>query len=93
MNILAIISGIVSLFAGFSLGRIGDKYGGHLNGPHHWIFGIVLVIIGIFYIKDIFGIFLIFFGIGLFISDLNDFLNKRFWSVDIPHKWKFWSIK
>ena len=78
-------------FLGFAIGRIGDKYGGHLLGPHHWIYGIILILVGTVFYSYTFGVAAIFFGAGHFISDLNDFLNLRFYGYDIPHKWRFWS--
>lgn len=94
MNLAIIIALVpVSAFAGFAVGRLGDKYAGHLNAPHHWILGIILSILGIFYIDMYLGIFFLFFGAGHFISDLDDFLHFRIWGVDIPHEWRFWSIK
>jgi hypothetical protein len=89
----SIIIGALSAFVGFAIGRIGDKYGGQIKSPHHWIYGLLLVIAGIFFLENIFGIILIAFGVGHFISDLDDFLHLRFYGVDLPHKWKFWDIK
>ena len=86
------ILGFTSLLLGFIVGRFGDKYGGHLNAPHHWIYGLILMIIGIFYINIYIGIILLCLGIGHFISDLDDFLHMRVWGIDEPHEWKFWSI-
>ena len=37
---------ILFFFIGFAIGRFGDKYGGHLNLPHHWIYGLSLIILG-----------------------------------------------
>jgi len=94
MGSLTIITSIlISAFIGFAIGRFGDKYGGHLNIPHHWIYGLFLIIVGIIYIDNWIGILFLSFGIGCFISDLDDFLHMRIWGVDVPHKWKFWSIK
>ena len=93
MAILIIIIIIaVSAFIGFASGRLGDKYGGHLTGPHHWIYGLILAIVGIIYINHLSGIAALSLGFGHFISDLSDFLHFRLWGVDIPHKWKFWNI-
>ena len=33
-----------------------------------------------------------FFGMGIFISDLNDFLNLKFYGVDTVSKFTFWNI-
>lgn len=93
MNIFwTILAFLFFTFIGFALGRLGDKWGGHLNGPHHWIPGLVLMIGGGMYWQQFWGIMAISFGIGLFVSDLNDFLHGRIWGVDEPHEWKFWSI-
>ena len=90
---IIVASGLISAFIGFAIGRLGDKFWGYLNAPHHWIFGSVLVIVGIIFINNWIGIVSLFFGIGHFISDLDDFLHMRVWGVDKPHEWKFWSIK
>lgn len=90
--LIKIIIGLISAFIGFAIGRIGDKYGGHLNTPHHWIYGLILIILGIIYIKTNLGIIALGFGIGHFISDLQDFLDLKFWGVDKEHNWKFWDI-
>lgn len=74
-------------FFGFAIGRLGDKWGGHLNVPHHWIYGIILIFLGIFY-----SIGLISIGIGLFVSDLKDFLAFRLCGPDSPKDWRFWDI-
>lgn len=92
-SLIIIALGLISTFIGFAIGRIGDKYGGHLNAPHHWIYGLILFILGIFYIHTWMGIISLSFGIGHFISDLDDFLHMKIWGVDKPHEWKFWSIK
>jgi hypothetical protein len=82
-------------FAGFSLGRFGDRYFGYLEYiwiipvPHHWIWGAIISAVGI-YFKNY---YIISFGIGLFISDLNDFFRLRFIGEEPLHKWRFWSIE
>ncbi|MCK5449688.1 hypothetical protein KAI32_02385 [Candidatus Pacearchaeota archaeon] len=94
MNILLIITiSLIGTFVGFAIGRFGDKYGGHLNAPHHWIYGLVLIVVGIIYIHNWIGMLSLSFGVGHFVSDLDDFLHMRIWGVDEPHEWKFWSIK
>ena len=91
--LITIILIIIAGFIGFATGRFGDRYGGHINGPHHWILGVILVVLGIIFFDTTLGILAFGFGIGHFISDLEDFLHMRIWSVDVPHEWKFWSIK
>lgn len=89
--LLNCITFLAGAFIGFAIGRFGDLLGGHWDGPHHWIYGLLVIFAG-FYVEGLLGVFLIAAGIGCFISDLNDFLHFRFWGTDIPHKWKFWSI-
>ncbi|RJO60093.1 hypothetical protein C4544_07055 [candidate division WS5 bacterium] len=82
------------LFTGYVIGRLSHILGGQINGPHHWIFGIILIIIGVallFYKKE-WSLYLIFFGVGLTISDLRDMLELKFWGVDPPGPKRFWHI-
>ena len=100
MIILDIIIFLLFTFLGYLIGRWGDNY---LNfwlkdpswAPHHWIYGLVLVAFGTFYLASSLGLIAISFGIGLFISDLKDFLElkvigpdgksiaqRRFWHID-----------
>ena len=94
-----ILENIAAAFLGFLLGRIGDNYiniwmGDPLWLPHHWIYGLILVIIGLHYRKKRMGLALLFFGIGIFISDFNDFTNLKFFAEDFKNgdMIKFWSI-
>ena len=94
MNTLIIIAiSIIGIFIGFAVGRLGDKWGGHLNAPHHWIYGLILIILGVIYLNSYLGIVLLSLGLGHFTSDFDDFLHMKIWGVDEPHKWKFWSIE
>jgi hypothetical protein len=79
---------ILFMFLGFMIGRLGDKYGGHLDLPHHWIYGLILMIVGIWY----YNLYIFYFGLGCFISDFKDFIHLRFWGKDKPKVWKFWDI-
>ena len=92
-SLIIITRNLIGAFIGFAIGRFGDKYGGHLNAPHHWIYGLILIIIGIIHVNNQIGILSLSFGIGNFISDLDDFLHMRIWGIVEPHEWKFWSIK
>lgn len=81
-------------FVGFAIGRTGHIFGGQLNTPHHWIYGIILIIIGIviwFYKKE-WSLYFIFFGLGLTISDLKDMIDLKFYGVDPPGPKRFWHI-
>ena len=69
-----------------------DKYGGHLNTPHHWIYGFALALYGLFY-QSRWGFLGFSFGIGLFISDFKDFIKLRIISRDKREsEWRFWHI-
>ncbi|MDP3888686.1 MAG: hypothetical protein Q8Q24_01440 [bacterium] len=79
-------------FLGFASGRIGHILGGHLDGPHHWIHGLLLIIFGIFTWRSWIGSYALIFGTGLFVSDLRDFRLKRIWGPDDVETKKFWGI-
>lgn len=78
---------------GFAIGRIGDRYGGHIKGPHHWIYGLLTVAFGAIFLPGLSMWATIAFGVGLFVSDLEDFFKGKFYGVDEPHEWRFWSLK
>lgn len=81
-------------FIGFSLGRIGHILGGRLPSPHHWIYALLIIILGFILRSKHPKLYLLIiaFGIGLFISDLKDFLNLQFYGADTVDKFVFWSI-
>ena len=82
----------IALLVGFSLGRIGHIYGGNLPVPHHWIYGPILALVAFFYRKKPFSIYILFLGIGVFVSDWNDFTLHRFLGGEEPPIKKFWGI-
>lgn len=90
MHTIAIIT--LYFLLGFALGRFGDRYGGHLDVLHHWIYGLLMMLLSI----NLPGPWLALAGwscgFGVFISDLNDFLHLRIGGADVPHAWRFWSI-
>jgi len=94
MNLKQIIIYLAVLFIGFALGRVSHILGGQINGPHHWMFGTLLIIAGIilWFYKREWSLYLIFFGIGLTISDLKDMLDFKIWGVDPPGPKRFWHI-
>jgi len=63
-----------------------------MRTPHHWIYGIILIIAGLVFRSLSYGIFTIVFGAGLFVSDLKDFLTFKFYGADDVKEKKFWSI-
>lgn len=50
--------------------------------PHHWIYGVILMIIGAVLRKKELGKILFWIGLGLLISDFNDFLKLAFFTPD-----------
>lgn len=99
MLIISIINFIFAAFLGYIIGRWADNY---LNiwihdpiwVPHHWIYGLILMVIGFFYLKDSLGIWATCFGTGVLISDLQDFLDFKVFAKDGKTKEtrKFWHI-
>lgn len=81
-----------TLFGSYAIGRISHILGGHLNTPHHWIYGIIALIIGIIFRRKKWGIYLILFGVGFIISDFKDLLDLKFYGPDAMVKKKFWGI-
>jgi len=79
-------------FLGYAVGRISHIYGGHLKAPHHCIYGLILVIIGLFFYKDGIGWVFLCFGTGHFISDFKDFWQLKFFGTDEEDKRKFWGV-
>lgn len=84
-------------FLGYLVGRWSHYY---LNvklknpkwAPHHWIYGLILIIIGLNFRQDVFGLPTFSFGVGHFVSDLKDFLNLKFIGPDEEGEKKFWGI-
>jgi hypothetical protein len=80
------IYAFLSAFVGYLIGRIGDYFAGHWNFFHHWIYGVILLFFGVF------NIYILFFGAGLIISDLNDMLHFRIFGPDEKKEKKFWGF-
>lgn len=92
MPIMQIVFYVFLAFSGYAVGRISHIYGGHLNAPHHWIYGLILMILGAAFHRNNSGIAAFYFGAGLFISDLKDFLQLKFFGTDEPGPKRFWGI-
>ncbi len=80
------------LFGAYAIGRVSHILGGHLKAPHHWIYGMISLILGIVSHNHALGIYLILFGIGHTISDLKDMVDLKFYGRDEPGPKKFWGI-
>ena len=91
---------ILALFTGYASGRIGHILGGqlgkrgvHIGTPHHWVYGVVVIMIGAIFFQHEWGKSMIAFGLGHVVSDLNDLFNRRvFDSGAEPEVKKFWGI-
>lgn len=83
-------------FAGYLIGRWSHAYlndwAGNPVAPHHWIYGAMLIILGLTFRKRAIGRVVLFFGAGLFVSDLIDFLHFRILSPDALGPKKFWGL-
>ena len=90
-NMQWIFYGII-IFVSYAIGRISHILGGHLKTPHHWIYGVVILIVGIIFHHKTWGIYPILFGMGFIISDFNDMINLRFYGADNVKVKKFWGI-
>lgn len=92
-----LIYGIGGFIAGYLLGRIGHYYINDLIGnpawlPHHWIYGAILIPTSSLFNTSMLGLFILFFGVGHFISDLKDFLALKFISADEEGQKRFFHI-
>jgi hypothetical protein len=89
MNILLFVA---IAFIGYLIGRVGDKVGGHWNLPHHWIYGLILIILGLVFYSNYWCNLGLYFGIGLFVSDGKDFLKMKVYGPDEGESRSFWGF-
>jgi DMSO/TMAO reductase YedYZ heme-binding membrane subunit len=92
MPILEVLFYIFVAFIGYAIGRICHIYWGYMNTPHHWIYGLILMIVGLIFYKHFLGLLAFSFGLGHFISDFKDFLGFKIISPDEEGKKRFWGI-
>jgi hypothetical protein len=92
MRFLKISFYIFIIFIGYAIGRVGHIYFGRMDTFHHWILGLILIILGLIFRKHFLGFLILSFGIGYFISDFNDFLQLKIIGPDEIGKNKFWGI-
>ena len=92
-----IVSIVLSCAVGYIVGRVGHCY---LNGwlrnphwaPHHWIWGVALIILGLSRWQSPVGPLTTMAGLGLWASDLKDFWRMRFFAPDEDGPKRFWHI-
>lgn len=92
-----LIYSFLSLSLGYILGRVGHCYlnvwiGNPYWLPHHWIYGAALIPASYYFTSSIFGLILLFFGIGHLVSDFKDFFHLRFFSPDEKGPKRFFHI-
>ncbi|OGZ69956.1 MAG: hypothetical protein A3F47_02315 [Candidatus Staskawiczbacteria bacterium RIFCSPHIGHO2_12_FULL_38_11] len=85
-----------ALVCGYLLGRFGHCYLNVWIGnpswlPHHWIYGVILMVIS-FFVSPVLGLITFYFGIGHFISDLKDFWELKFFAPDEEGEKRFFHI-
>jgi len=78
-------------FLGYAIGRIGSILWGYMDIMHHWVPAIFIIGISPFLQKHWWWVLVLAFGIGFLISDLDDFINLRFWGVDTAEP-RFWGV-
>lgn len=79
-------------FGSYAIGRVSHILGGHLKSPHHWIYGLLLLIVGLIYMNYSWSVYAVAFGVGFIISDLKDMIDLKFYGVDDVKVKKFWGI-
>lgn len=89
---MVMIAYLIVAFAGYAIGRVSHILGGHLNAPHHWIYGVLAVIVGVVLYHHHYGQVLLAFGIGHTISDYRDMVDLKFFGRDEPGPKRFWGI-
>lgn len=90
------IINLIILFLGYLVGRSGHFFlGDKVNFLHHWLYGLIILVAGIiFYVfsHKSWGLYLIFFGFGIILSDLNDMSHLKSFGRDRLRIKKFWGV-
>jgi hypothetical protein len=86
---------LLSLIIGYVIGRLGHVFGGSIAWiPHHWIFGLIIMVVPLFSrkITKKTKILIILFGLGVFVSDLKDFLDLKVFEPEDVYAVKFFGV-
>jgi len=84
-----------TLFVGYAMGRIGHIVGGDISWiPHHWIFGLIIIIVPFFFkkVSKKTKISILLFGLGVLFSDFRDFLRLETFQPEDVSIVKFWGV-
>lgn len=79
-------------FVGYAIGRIGSILWGYMNILHHWVPALIIIVLSPFLRKNWWWVLVLSFGIGLFVSDLNDAVHLKIWGVDDVEVQRFWGV-
>lgn len=84
---------VIVTYVGYFFGRVGHMMGIFYNGygPHHWLLAIVVIFVSAFFDKPK-GKYIYAFGVGLLISDFNDFLFGNYIMSDNVTQFNFWGV-
>jgi len=80
------------VFVGYAVGRAGHILGGHTRSPHHWLYGAMMIIIAVLFREASLSSYMALCGVGVFVSDLKDFLDLKIYGVDEVEVKRFWGI-
>lgn len=97
MDFLHLIYYLLAAFATYLIGRwshyyLNDRLGNPKWAPDHWIYGLLLIIVGLIFHQEFLGLLALSFGAGLFVSDFKDFLKLKFIGPDEEEEKRFWGI-
>ena len=80
------------IFLSYTFGRVGHILFGENKGLHHWVPGLILIILGIVFREKWWGYYAIALGLGQVISDFLDMFHLKIWGTDPKGPKRFWHI-
>lgn len=83
---------LIFAFIGYSIGRTGHVLGGQLYLPHHWMYGVIMMIVGFIFMHSLLGRIIFAAGFGLIVSDFKDMISFKFIGIDDVEVVRFWGI-
>lgn len=91
-SLIITLSFFLAVFVGYFFGRIGHILGGHTKSPHHWLYGAAMIVAAFFFRDFQLVPYIALIGVGIFVSDLKDFLDLKIYGVDEVEVKRFWGI-
>ncbi len=98
MDIIISLILVFTAFLSYIIGRFSHyKINDWLNNPpwspHHWLYGLIIMLLGFIYKNQFSAQLAIAFGLGFFISDIKDFFKLKIIGPDDGKgKKKFWGF-